>query len=428
MSWLPKSLFSKLQLIIMFFMICCYITLRILFVELLSHPIAHHFAYFSESLALFADEIHDYKTLESQKLFSKRLQERTGMILVWNVDQTWGAPPALPFFNEWTKTMNVTWNDDLILRYQDEPQPILWLLHTKSPSFSLGIPDFNTFNLKLYGILGLFLELIFAVFAAFYSAKYLKNPLKKLVEGVELIAHDIHSEDIRINGPTEICDIAVALNTMKNDINDMIREQESLLAELSHDIRTPLTRLCLATKMLKSDSIIQVKGINEDIEEINIALDQFIDLMRFNIEYGEPWEVGDITELLNDVTEKYKRANIDLNLILKKIPFIRYKPMYLKRFLYNSIDNGIEHGGGKITVVAKSIDGFLELSVKDEGLGFKQSSANLTVYANLDVNQGCSEGLGLGILQRIAKIHEGKLKLCNRPKGGAKVMLSLKAY
>ena len=102
--------------------------------------------------------------------------------------------------------------------------------------------------------------------------------------------------------------------------------------------------------------------------------------------------------------------------------------MYLKRFLYNSIDNGIEHGGGKITVVAKSIDGFLELSVKDEGLGFKQSSANLTVYANLDVNQGCSEGLGLGILQRIAKIHEGKLKLCNRPKGGAKVTLSLKAY
>jgi two-component system osmolarity sensor histidine kinase EnvZ len=402
--------------------------MRVLFVELLSHPIAKHFAYFSESVAMFTNEINVHNNPELARQFAERLQERTGMILVWNVDQEWEAPPALPFFNEWVKTMRETWQDGLVLRYQDEPQETLWLLHTKAPKFSLGVPDFNAFNLKAYAILAGFLEIVFAIFAAYFAALYLKRPLKELIEGAESIGRDIRSKEIKPSGPTEIREVAEAMNTMRDDINKMSNKQEQLLAGISHDLRTPLTRLRLTTELLKTGSTQHIKDMNDDIEEMNQVLNQFIKLTRYNIEENEPWQIGDITPLLQDVEKKYQRINIDLNFLLDPLPPIRYKAMFLRRLLYNLIDNGVEHGSGKVSVIAKYANNYLELCVTDEGSGFKQSKEKLNAYSDLNEEQVYGDGLGLTILQRIAKIHEGKLILCNKPEGGAKVVLYLKAY
>ena len=428
MPWLPKSLFARLQIIIVAFMLCSYILMRVLFVELLSHPIGQHFAYFSESLAIFTNEIKTHNNPESNLQFAKLLHERTGMILLWNVDQMWDEPPHLPFFNQWSKTMKKNWQDGLVLRYQKEPHNTLWLLHTKAPKFSLGVPDFNTFNLRVYALLAGILEIIFAVFAAYFATLYLKRPLKELILGAELIGHDIRSNDITPSGPNEIREVAEALNTMRNNINKLIKKQEQLLAGISHDIRTPLTRLRLTTEMINTDSPLQIKEMNDDIEEINQSLGQFIKLTQFNIEDNEPWQIGDITPLLHDVEHKYQRANIDLNFLLDPLPPIRFKAMFLQRLLYNLIDNSIKHGDGKISVIAKNTNNYLELSVTDEGSGFKQSKEKLNAYSDLNEAESYGEGLGLSILQRIAKMHEGKLILCNKPEGGASVILSLKAH
>lgn len=428
MAWPPKSLFSRLQIIIVFFMLCSYILMRVLFVELLSHPIADHFAHFSESLAIFTDEIKTHNNPESVRQFTERLQERTGMILIWNVDKTWDNPPKLPFINQWMKTMTETWQDGLVLRYQNEPQETLWLLHTTAPKFSLGVPNFNVFNLKLYAVISGILEIIFAVVAAYFAALYLNRPLKELTKGVQLIGKNIFSKNIEPQGPNEIREVAEALNIMKDDINDMHIKQEQLLAGISHDIRTPLTRLRLTTEMLKISSNSYIKEMHDDIEEMNQALNLFINLSRLNIEENEPWQIGDITPLLHDVEQKYKRINIDLNFSLDPLPPIRYKAMFLRRLLYNLIDNGVEHGGGKISVVAKNANNYLELCVTDEGSGFKQSKEKLNTYSDLNTEKVYDEGLGLGILQRIVKIHEGKLVLSNKPEGGANVRLYLKAY
>ncbi len=84
----------------------------------------------------------------------------------------------------------------------------------------------------------------------------------------------------------------------------MIKAQEFLLAGISHDLRTPLTRIRLSTEMIMDESGDLSEGMKKDIQEIDIILHDIIKLARFNIESTEPWEIGNISILL-DTKEKY---------------------------------------------------------------------------------------------------------------------------
>ena len=428
MKWFPNTLFGRIFLLILFVMALNALLVRLSLAFFLTQPAGHQLATASQSLMLLVGVVTVQNNAEANRLLVNKIQQQTGIMIIDNVDERYEALPDLPLFNSWQDHLKSIGSDALLLRYQRLPQNRLWLLQTQAPPFSLGIPVGGVHNIP-YLIQAIFLAggLLSAI-TAFVLARYLIAPLKVLAESARAIGRDISSVDINPSGPLEIRVVGQALNLMKNDLDRMIKSQEFLLAGISHDLRTPLTRIRLATELMAADTDDLGQGMKDDIEEMNVILQRFIELARVNIEEAEPWQTGDITPLLLDIAKKYQRSDVDLTLSLNKIPPVRYKPMALRRLLYNLIDNGIKHGGGKVKLSTRQQGHTMELSVADQGPGLPMTSAELLALSDLSEQHSYSSGLGLLIVQRIAHLHGAKLSLRNHQQGGAEVVLALSAY
>ena len=224
----------------------------------------------------------------------------------------------------------------------------------------------------------------------------------------------------------EIVALADSLNEMHTDIQRMIKEREDYLAEISHDLRTPLSRLRIAVEMLNPDSSKFIEGLKEDIEEMNIILKQAIDLACSNIDANEPWVQGDINQLLSDVQNKYERAGISLKLDLADMPKFRFKILALTRLLYNLIDNGLQHDGeGQVTLSSRIDCGIPAIVVVNTGADVcakADSCSPQSLSARVVSN---SNRLGLFIVQRIAEMHGATVKTSEMPCiGGREVVIS----
>jgi len=428
MSLLPKTLFGRLFLLILFIMALNVLVVRITIAVLAIQPAGQRLAIASQSLMTLIGEVTTHNDPESNRLLLERLHQQSGIVLVNNVDERYDEPPDLPLFNSWQKALKQSGSDTLLLRFQRQPQNRLWLLHTSAPTFSVGLSVGDIGNApNLLRLIFLANGLLSAVMA-YVIARYLTAPLKELAEGARSIGRDLNSVDINPRGPIEIREVGQALNQMRADLDRMVKEQEFLLAGISHDLRTPLTRIRLATELMPEDAGELALGMKDDIEEMNQILQRFIELARVNIEEAEPWQMGDITPLLLDIEKKYQRAQVDLTLSLEKVPPVRYKPMALRRLLYNLIDNGVKHGGGQIRLSTKNYGDKMELCVTDQGLGLPMPPAELLNYSDLNDHQAYGNGLGLLIVQRLAQLHDAELTLRNNKQGGAEIIISLNAY
>ena len=151
-------------------------------------------------------------------------------------------------------------------------------------------------------------------------------------------------------------------------------------------------------------------------------------MARFNIEETELWQVGNIATVIREVAEKYQHSGTVIILVLGDTPSARYKLNGLQSYLYNVIDNSIKHGAGNITISTQTIDNHVELCVSDQGRGFPMSAIELMASSDSSTFHNTVNGLGLRIMQLIATMHEAELILQNKPEGGAKVLLKLKAF
>ena len=360
---------------------------------------------------------------------AEQLQKSTGMILLPNAGTQFDTNLNIPFYQRWKETLALASNNEITMTYQREPQPLIWLHHVASPQFSLGLPSVDYKNImKKFISISVVVTIAFTLFSAYVAAYFLNRPLKELAEKARLIGQDIDSIAIEPSGPEEIKAVALAMNKMRTALDNMIKKQKFLLAGISHDLRTPLTRIHIATQILLPDANGFRDGINADIDEMQGVLHRFIELARFNIEETEPWQVGDIAQLVREVAAKYSLSETVLILSLDPMPSVRYKPMALQRYLYNLINNSMKYGGGNITISTHVIDNKIALSVSDQGSGFLLSAEELRSYSDLAIENKAVNGLGLRIVQLIAKMHEAELIVCNKSEGGAEVLLKLKAF
>jgi two-component system osmolarity sensor histidine kinase EnvZ len=205
-------------------------------------------------------------------------------------------------------------------------------------------------------------------------------------------------------------------------------ERTLILAGVSHDIRTPLARLRLAVEMLPDDKGENLKfGMIEDIADMDNIIHQFLDFVKGVS--GEPSQMVDINTLLKSLHERQTRAGRNLTLQFSPTYSIAIRPLAMQRLLDNLVNNAYNYGGGNVRVESTINASDVVISVLDEGPGIPESHVEklLRPFERLDTarsNAGGS-GLGLAIADRIAKLHQGKLELINRPTGGLEARLTL---
>jgi two-component system osmolarity sensor histidine kinase EnvZ len=226
----------------------------------------------------------------------------------------------------------------------------------------------------------------------------------------------------------EIRTLARAFNQMSADLKRLDDERALLLAGVSHDLRTPLSRIRLGLEMMDDRGDAELRtGLVQDVEDIDAAINQFLDFAR--VTDGEPVVPdGDLEAIARELCERYARAGKDVTLAPGGLPPLPLRPLAMQRLVANLVDNALRHAGGRVELSTSVENGKAVLEVLDRGPGIPPADAErmLQPFTRLNAaRSGPGTGLGLAIVDRIARMHGGTVKLLPRDGGGLRARVEL---
>jgi signal transduction histidine kinase len=213
---------------------------------------------------------------------------------------------------------------------------------------------------------------------------------------------------------------------MQSRLTAYLRERTALLAAMSHDLKTPITRLRLRTELL-ADAGLREK-FARDLEEMEALVKATLDFLR-GFESGETPKPVDMMALLESLQADLSEMGGQVRLEGQSVNPYYGKPAALKRCLANLLDNAIKYGIAA-TVKVDDDDRRLEIRIRDEGPGIPASDLDRVFepYYRVDASRSRDTGgtgLGLAIARSIAVAHGGELTLENRREGGLEARLTL---
>jgi signal transduction histidine kinase len=278
---------------------------------------------------------------------------------------------------------------------------------TEQPVISMVISFEGGMVAQKYLEYSFLLVILISICASYWISARILEPLDSLSKSAIMLTKIDKFNSIKIDKASlpEIKQLANTLNNMRKIIDSTIKERESLLAGVTHDLRTPLSRIRIAVELETFNTPSFKDELLEDIYEMNHIIQQFNELARLEIEVKEQWEVSNLNSLILDIDRKYKRANININLNLcENLRDLMLKPLSITRLLYNLIDNGCRFGNGNVTVSTFQNEKEIIIVVSNP----IDKDTNLSNYKT-DPIFTHNTGLGLRLVQKFSEQHNAKL-------------------
>ena len=276
------------------------------------------------------------------------------------------------------------------------------------------------------------LVLLLSLGGAFLIVWRVVRPLRDLARAATEIGAGRAVEPVPEAGPQEIRTLARSFNQMAADLQHADAERAVMLAGVSHDLRTPLARIRLGVEMLdeRIDPTLR-DGMVQDVEEIDTVVNQFLDFARGSS--GESvTPASDLNAIAGRVCERYRRQEQTVTLRAGALPPLPLRELAVERCIANLVSNALRHAHSPVEIETAVEGRFAVVAVLDRGPGIPAAEIErmLRPFTRLDVARGRSgSGLGLAIVDRIARLHGGRVELAARPGGGlaARVLLPLHA-
>ncbi len=265
-----------------------------------------------------------------------------------------------------------------------------------------------------------------ALIMVFISLIFLKNqtrPITNLARAAEKFGKGEEIEEFKPSGASEIRKAGYEFDKMRKRIIRHLNQRSEMLSGISHDLRTPLTRMKLQIAFIKDKEL--ADKLTEDINEMEKMLNEYLQFTKSS--FQEKDEMFSLTDLLNDVSKKYNKENISSN-ILPKVYFNGRKNL-IKRCINNLIDNGIKYGN-KVNIELNKKNNSLFIKVEDDGPGIPESEYQNVFKPFYKINKGradskSSVGLGLSIASDIIRSHGGNIMLEKSKMNGLAVKIFL---
>jgi signal transduction histidine kinase len=315
----------------------------------------------------------------------------------------------------------------LVIQAETEPGQWLYLSSTLPDPYFLEQLEFFTWQRLTPQLLALGL----AVLLTLIAVRAITRPLAGLSQAAARVGRRVAPKPLRVSGTQEVRQAIEAFNDMQERIRRYIGDRERLFASISHDLRTPITRLRLRSELL-DDTAVQDE-FHEDLDELDMM-------------------VKTALQIVKDTDIHENRAPLRIDLVLQKMvrdanmgghkvelqsePLTVFgKPLALKRALGNLLDNAMFYGEGVQPVavgMAPDEAGMVQLTVRDHGPGVPEAALARLGQPYTRLEHGAAlrkEGLGLGlsIVREIVADHGGMVRFRNHPGGGFEVQLSLPA-
>jgi signal transduction histidine kinase len=258
------------------------------------------------------------------------------------------------------------------------------------------------------------------------AVRALTRPLAVLADAAGELGRDIRRPPLAETGPLEVRRAAHAFNTMQDRLIRYIEDRDRILAAVSHDLKTPITRLRLRTELL-DDSPLREK-FQADLDDMQRMAQTSLDFLRGG-EDREPVAPLDLNALLESLQEDAEDAGREVRIEGAARQPLRCRPLALKRCLTNLVDNALNYGRSAEIAVMDRPDR-LVLTVRDGGPGIPETELEKVFEPFYRLESSRSRdtggaGLGLSIARSIARAHGGELTLRNHPQGGLEAVLEL---
>jgi len=274
-------------------------------------------------------------------------------------------------------------------------------------------------------LVNLLLLVVILVIALYVAARNITRPLSALARAADSVGRDARPQRLPERGARELRRAARAFNTMQDRLHRYLDSRSRVLAAMSHDLKTPLTRLRLQVETIDDPSL-QERMVKE-LTEMEGMVHEALALFR-GLDDGEPAAPLDINELLEELRRRFADAGASVSVSGRaRAPFTG-KAQALRRCLTNLLTNAINFGT-RATVLVED-DGELVIRVRDEGPGIPAQELERVFepFHRLESSRNRDSGgtgLGLTIARDIAQAHGGTLTLSNLPQGGLEAALVL---
>lgn len=274
------------------------------------------------------------------------------------------------------------------------------------------------------------LTLMAVIAASLIAVRMVTRPMQRLAEAADAFGRDLDTPPLAETGPAETRRAAEAFNRMQERLRRLIAERSRALAAVSHDLRTPLTRLRLRAELVEDEAL--RTEINADIDAMQDMVEATLDYLR-GLRENEPIQTIEIEALLASLVADEQALNRPVSLGDVHAAHYPGRLTALKRAIANLIDNAVKYGhAAELSVIDSPAE--LRILVEDRGPGIADADMERVVepYVRLEAsrsreisNIGGGIGLGLAIARDAARLHGGDLRLENRSGAGLRAVLIL---
>ncbi len=317
------------------------------------------------------------------------------------------------------KGIEVTWRRD--------PGGVFFVrLNVDQDTYWLYTPGFEaTMQLPRAALFSWLAGMLLAFLGAYLIQRRINRPLAQLVKASQAIGQGRSVSPLAEQGPKEIADVCRSFNQMQQQLVEQEKQRELMLAGVTHDLRTPLTKMRLATEMVAAQAdATYIDSMVRSCNQIDAIIGQFTDFA--GVGSSEDPQPVDVNELIREVVDD---AEAPFALDLDDCPPLALRRRAFKRLLLNLIENAERYASPPFEISTACAAGELVLQVKDRGPGIEQSQlANIMrpFFRGNEARGGPpGSGLGLAIASRIVHLEQGHIDLALREGGGLCVRVSL---
>ena len=306
-----------------------------------------------------------------------------------------------------------------VLRTQVQLRDGHWArFDSELPQSAVGLPW------RLALTLGVLLAAVLLL--SFVAVRWVTRPLHVLAEAAEALGRDIDAPPLREEGPTEIAQAARAFNTMQRRLSRFIQDRTRVLAAMSHDLKTPITRMRLRAELMDDEELRQ--RFEGDLKEMESMVTHTLEFMR-GLGGSEARQAVDVMALLESLQSDNEAMGRTVRIEGQATAPYPAVVSLLKRCLANLVDNAVLYGN-RVTIQVEDTAQCLTLRFLDEGPGIPEPELEKVFEPFYRLEQSRSRetggtGLGLTIARNIAQVHGGDIVLRNRPEGGLEAVLTL---
>lgn len=271
-------------------------------------------------------------------------------------------------------------------------------------------------------------SLISSIFLLSLSVLFLRNqikPIKKLSEASVAYGKGFPVDDFKPSGAFEIREAGKSFLKMKEHLDKYITERLDMLSHISHDLRTPLTRMRLQLSLMKRDKG-EKDSLIEEVKLMQLYVESFLNFAHKNI--TETREGVGVYKVINDISSRFSNKTFNVNNLIDSSFIFPLKSVSFKRLISNLLDNSSRFSTNVDINGGITNDGHLSISFSDNGPGIPQDKYDQVFlpFIKMDLSRGKESnhsGLGLSIVKDIVLSHGGEIFLDKSDEGGLKVSI-----